>query len=332
MNNKIIYPDINYKQVTELDLLMAPLIFPILVEIAPTGKTLTYIEVVELVKARYPDMPEVSTLHHRLVGRRLGVIWRFTEQYGYPHIGSIVVNKSTGECGRGVTEILDPVKERIKVRDFDWSNIELYFNSYLSKTKEAQKTKSKKLVKRKYDEAKTIFFDYWALVKGESALKEIELSKSRKELISIVESGHAPATALSNILLNLLKKQECKNLPDSGYVYIGEYQNVTNDEPLFDLVKIGFTERSVKDRESALSGGVIGPLKFVVNTAWKFEKGFAFPVEQELHGFLDDYRQMGEFFINNDGLIEDLATQFISKKYHYESEPVVINGELLIDE
>jgi hypothetical protein len=49
---------------------------------------------------------------------------------------------------------------------------------------------------------------------------------------------------------------------------------VINDEPLFDLVKIGFTERSIKDREIALSGGVKGPLKFIVNTAWKFDAGY----------------------------------------------------------
>lgn len=327
-----IYPDTQYPHVTELDILMAELIYPILVEIAPLGKTLTYKGVVEEVKKRYSNIPEVKTLHHRHIGRRLGTIWRFTEKHGCPHIGSLVINKDTGECGRGITQFLDPEKEREKVKNFNWSSVDVVFSEHIKKSRAAKKAKEVKLKKRNYDDAKSIFIDFWKSIENESPIPSKEISQYRKELISEVEKGYSPETVFSQKLLELLNSGKLKNDPVIGYVYIGEYQNIETGQPLFDNVKIGFTNSDIEQRATALSGGVIGPLIFVMKHVWCFKPGYAYIAEQELHGIFHEYREMGEFFSSMDGLIEEWASEAISEKYEDIAELILVNGVSVVNE
>jgi hypothetical protein len=325
---KNIYPELHYPHVTELDLLMAELIYPILVNLAPTGETISYKGVVEKVQELYPNTPEVKNLHHRHIGRRLGTIWRFTEKCGCPHIGSLVINQDTGECGRGITDYLDPELERIKVRNFDWSSVDIGFSEHIKKTKAANEAKKQKLKKRNYEDAKNIFFDFWETVKDEVPVSNSDIKILRSELIVTVQEGYSPATALANALKKLFEGGKVLKEPGPGYVYIGEYINNETNEPLFNYVKIGYTASGVEQRAQALSGGVVGPLKFEMKYAWKFDPGLAYIVEQYLHGLFDSYRQMGEFFNNMDGLIEEWASEVISSEYSDVSEPTLINGQV----
>jgi len=306
---------------------MAELIYPILVKLAPRGKTITYKGMSDLVKEHHPNVPGVSRLHHRHIGRRLGTIWRFTDKYGYPHIGSLVVNKDSGECGRGVTEILDPVVERKKVKAFDWLAVDIGFDKYLTKTKSEQTDRERKLVKRTYDQAKELFFDFWPLVKDTCPVTSKIMAEIRKKLIELVQNGHSPASAYSIILLDFLNKGMFEKEPVEGVVYIGEYRDIESDQPLFDQVKIGFTTKSLDERAAALSGGVLGPLRFVMTYAWKFEPGHANVVEQYLHGAFDSYRKKGEFFLSLEGLIEEWSAEKIDEMYSDVSEPILIDGE-----
>ncbi|MCG7538245.1 GIY-YIG nuclease family protein [Pseudoalteromonas sp. OF7H-1] len=325
---KDIYPELNYPHVTELDLLMAELIYPILVELAPTGETITYKGVVKKVQDTYPGIPEVKSLHHRHIGRRLGTIWRFTEKYGCPHIGALVINQDTGECGRSITEHLDPEIERVKIKNFDWSSVDIGFSQHLKRTKAANIAKKQKLKKRKYDEAKNIFFEFWRAVKEEVPVASENIKTYRNELIATVQEGYSPATALSNILKRLLSENKIKKEPSSGYVYIGEYKSNETNEPLFNYVKIGYTTCDVAQRAQSLSGGVISPLKFEMKHVWKFDPGFAFIAEQYLHGFFDSYREMGEFFDSMDGLLEEWAEEVITSEYSDISEKLVIDSNV----
>ncbi|NOZ09459.1 MAG: hypothetical protein GXP09_00205 [Gammaproteobacteria bacterium] len=187
MTDKTIYPYIHYPRITDLDLQMAELIYPILVELAPSGKTITYKEVVESIKERHPDIPEVKRLHHRHIGRRLGTIWQFTEKHGCPHIGTLVINQDTRECGKGVTKFLDPVAERKKVRSFDWSTVDIGFKKHIKKTKVAQKAQEKKPKKRTYDDAKELFFDFWDGIKKDFPVSSTGMAEFRDELIAAVQ-------------------------------------------------------------------------------------------------------------------------------------------------
>ena len=326
MIDKAIYPELHYPRITDLDLQMAALIYPILVELAPSGKTITYKGVVEAVRERHPDIPEVKRLHHRHIGRRLGTIWQFTAKQGCPHIGTLVTTQNTGECGTGVTEFLDPVAEREKVKAFDWSTVNVGFDTHIKKAKVIQKTQEKKLKKRSYDEAKEMFFDFWTRVKNDFPVPSTKMAEFRNELILAVQEGHAPATVLANKLLELINSGDVKKEPTEGFVYIGEYRNVKTGEPLFDQVKIGYTTKTLEERATALSGGVVGPLKFVITHAWRFQPGYAYAAEQHLHGRFDDYRQMGEFFSGMDGLIEEWAIEVLGN-LGVTSELVLIDGE-----
>lgn len=325
MTKSTIYPDLHYPHVTKLDLQMAELIFPILVDLAPTGGTITYKGVVEAVRSRYPNISEVYRLHHRHVGRRLGTIWQFTEKHGCPHIGALVINQATEECGKGITSFLDPVVEREKIKSFDWSTVTISFESHIKKTRAAQTSKTIKLKKRTYDEAKDLFFEFWARVKDDVPIKSGEMAKFRDELIASVKEGNSPATALANKLLELINSGITKKESVEGYVYIGEYRNAQTDEPLFDQVKIGFTTKPLTERAVALSGGVVGPLKFVMTHAWRFPPDYAYAAEQHLHGVFDDHRQTGEFFSGLDGLIQEWAIEELSS-LPVSSELVLVDG------
>jgi hypothetical protein len=278
----------------------------------------------------------VSRLHHRHIGRRLGAIWQFTDRQDWPHIGTLVTNKDTGECGRGVTEVLNPILERQKVKAFDWSQTNLKFKNYLKKTKAAKEESESKIQKRSYEDAKELFIDYWKKVKEEvktssTLIDDIlsdssSLAKFRKDMISKVESGYAPASALSDHLLAIINSKKLPSKQVAGFVYIGEYQDCESGNALFDKIKIGFTEVGIEERAKALGGGVISPLKFVMTHAWSFSPGYAYIAEQKLHGIFHEYREMGEFFLSKDGYTAERACEIVKKLFNEVANPILIDG------
>lgn len=54
---------------TELDLIVAELMFPILVDLAPTGKTIGYKEIADQIKAQNSDVAEIANITQRHIGR-----------------------------------------------------------------------------------------------------------------------------------------------------------------------------------------------------------------------------------------------------------------------
>lgn len=304
-------PSEPYKNLTRLDVSLASLIFPVLVSEASRGKTLTYQDVVKMVKERYPTHPDTQDFHHRHVGRRLGSIWMTTKHLGCPHIGSLVVNKATGECGEGIAQLVaDLPAEREKVKQFDWSTVTQRAEAYSKQIMRAVEIENQTPKKLKYDEAKVDFFKYWSQVRDDQLWRGVDLSAYRDQLINDVMNGDAPATALSRLLSKLLEDGVVKTENKDGYVYIGEYQDAETEAPLFEQTKIGYTT-DLEQRATALSGGVDGPLLFKMIRAWKLPAGEAYATEQFLHGKLRGYRQKGEFFT---GPIESLVTAILEQK------------------
>lgn len=303
--------DFEYPRVTELDLLVAELMFPILVEVAPTGNTLGYKQLSDLIKERNPNVDAIKTLHHRHIGRRLGTIWSFTQGQGCPHIGSIVVSQSDGECGRGISSIVTDLElERSKVKLFDWSTIEFGFNSYIAKAKIHKKEQETSRKKLSYDEAKTRFFEYWKSIKDEVPISSSQAKIIRNAMIQHVCEGYFPEEALSIEL----RKLSGGNLPDSSFVYLGEYVNSDTKQPIFDQIKIGYTT-NIEKRAFTLGGGVNGPLEFSILKFWEFSGISAYAIEQELHLYLKDMRMKGEFFYNEDNLAFELAEEYVTKNH-----------------
>ena len=298
---------------TELDLIVAELMFPVLVDLAPSGNTIGYKEIAELIKNKNPNVTEIRNITQRHIGRKLGTIWEFTKSQGCPHIGSLVVSKG-GECGSGIASIVkDLPGEREKVRGFDWTTVSLGFESYMSKMKIQKKEREIKKIKRSRDEAKDCFFSYWKEIKDEAPLSRNEALQIKENILNLVQDGLSPEEAFSQELIKLLQGKKKDTLTE-GFVYIGEYIDSKTREPLFDQFKIGYSS-NLEKRANALSGGVKGPLTFDIKFFWKFDSGEAFAVEQAMHGKFSHYRKDGEFFNGLDRILPELVDDEITSQF-----------------
>jgi len=298
---------------TELDLIVAELMFPVLVELAPTGNTIGYKEIADLIKDKNPKVAEIKNITQRHIGRKLGTIWQFTKEQNCPHIGALVVNQS-GECGDGIASIItDLPKERERIKDYDWSSISLGFESYISKVKILKQKKEEKIIKKTREEAKEDFFIYWKKIKEEAPISNDEALKIKEKILLLVQKGKTSEEAFSQELLYILSNKPKKN-HEQGYVYLGEYINSETKEPLFNQLKIGYTT-NLKNRAVSLGGGVAGPIEFSMKYFWAFESPIAYAIEQALHGQFSSHRNKGEFFSNTQGLLAELVDDEITQKY-----------------
>lgn len=298
---------------TELDLIVADLMFPVLVDLAPTGKTIGYKEIAALIKKLNPDVTEIRNITQRHIGRKLGTIWEFTKSQGCPHIGSLVVSKN-GECGSGIASIIkDLPGEREKVKKFDWTTVSLGFESYMSKLKIQKQEREIKRVKLSRDDAKQRFFSYWKSIKDEAPLTREEAINIKSRVINLVQNGLTPEEAFSEELLALFQTKKIDS-PAVGFVYVGEYVDSETLEPLFNQFKIGYST-NLEKRSSALSGGVAGPLTFHIKFYWEFDFGQAYAVEQALHGKFFQYRKKGEFFHSLNRVLPELIDDEITTRF-----------------
>ena len=217
------YEESAFMNHTELDLIVAELMFPILVELAPTGNTIGYKEIANLIKTKNPEVAEIANITQRHIGRKLGTIWEFTKSQGCPHIGSLVVSTG-GECGSGIASIVkDLPKEREKVKEFDWSTVSLGFESYISKAKIHKQEREVKRIKRSKEEANKCFFEYWNEIKDEAPVSRDEAIEMKERILQLVQDGVSPEEAFSQELIHFLSghAQKQRATSDSGFVYIG---------------------------------------------------------------------------------------------------------------
>lgn len=119
---------------TQLDIELASVFYPMLVELAVEKKTDTYHGLRDRARERHPDNAFVQGCHHRHVARRLNVITGFTERMSYPVLAGLVVNQSTGKPGIAFEGDFDALRE--KAYAFDWSVAELHFSAEVEKWKQ----------------------------------------------------------------------------------------------------------------------------------------------------------------------------------------------------
>lgn len=298
---------------TELDLIVAELMYPVLVDLAPSGNTIEYKKIADLIKDRNPNVTEIRNINQRHIGRKLGTIWEFTKSQGCPHIGSLVVSEG-GECGSGIASIVkDLPREREKVKGFDWTTVSLGFESYISKMKFQKKEREIKKVKRSREEAKDCFFSYWKKIKDEAPVSRDEVIKIKEKILELVQNGLSPEEAFSQELIRLLQDKK-KETPSVGFVYIGEYIDTETKEPLFNQFKIGYSS-NLEKRANTLGGGVAGPLEFDIKFYWEFDSSVAYAVEQAMHGKFSHYRKNGEFFNSLDRILPELVDDEITSQF-----------------
>ena len=300
---------------TDLDLIVARLMYPILVARAPSGKTIQYKEIAELIKSQNPDVIEIRRITQRHIGRKLGTIWEFTKSQGCPHIGSLVVSQS-GECGSGISSIVqDLPRERERVKAFSWSTITPEFDAYIDKAKHVKADQDRKWVKRSEQEAGECLYEYWKRVEDDEGfpISKVELLEIKKPILDLLKDGLSPEEAFSLELIKFLSKKKAQR-PENGFVYIGEYIDSDTKKPLFNQFKIGFSG-NLENRVLAIAEGIIGPLEFIVRFHWKFMAGEAYAVEQAMHGKFSHHRKRGEFFDSLNGLLPELVDDEITSRF-----------------
>jgi hypothetical protein len=184
-----------YENITQLDIELASFYYPILVSIAKNDSDalISYSELVETAKKLHPENTNIQNAIAVSTGRRLDVVRRFTNEKNYPDITSIVVNKSSGECGQGFTRSFNPTEVRTKVYSFDWSNVASEFDVFVAHTKTA-------IVPRKAikdPEARQLMFNYYT--EHKLTLPK-NISDHRDFIIDMIKEGFAVEEAFNTAI------------------------------------------------------------------------------------------------------------------------------------
>lgn len=136
-------PSSLYANITLKDVQLASAYYPLLIDLAKHKHCVTYSELVEKAKSTYPELDVVQNAIAVSTGRRLDVVRIFTTERNLPDLTSLVISKSSGECGAGFTRNFDPKIAREKVYGYDWSSVNTDFDGFVKNTESAVKPRKK---------------------------------------------------------------------------------------------------------------------------------------------------------------------------------------------
>ena len=177
-----------YENITLIDVQLASVYYPILVDLAKHKHCLTYSELVDRAQCENPDHPVVQNAIPVSTGRRLDVVRLFTNERGLPDLTSLVISKSSGECGSFFTRHFDPVAARKQVFEFDWSVATADFDGFVSVTTQAVKPRQK--VKK--PQAIQCMAAYYQTNK---ATLPVRVSEYREAIIDLIMEGFSAEEA-----------------------------------------------------------------------------------------------------------------------------------------
>ncbi len=182
-----------YARVTTTDIQLASAYLPLLIEVARQKRRISYGNLVDLAKARYPDSPIVQKAIPVSTGRRLDVVRMFTGERALPDLTSLVINENSGECGVGFTHSFDPVRTRETVFAFDWDQVTGDFAGFATLAEAAIKPRKK----RRENEALTAMSDYYTANK---ATLPASIREHREQLVELLMDGFSPEEAFEQVL------------------------------------------------------------------------------------------------------------------------------------
>jgi hypothetical protein len=182
-----------YQNITLTDVQLASAYYPILLELALQRKCLTYTELVDRAKRRYPDRLVVRRAMAISAARRLEVIRLFTVERDLPDISALIVNKDTGKAGHGFNLTADPKHNRDRVYAYDWSTVSSDFDGFVT-VREKTLTRRKKVTKAK---ALELMSQYYQLNKTRLPA---DVRKHREALLELLEEGFEVAEVFELVL------------------------------------------------------------------------------------------------------------------------------------
>lgn len=121
---------------TLLDVQIARLLYPLLIELAMNRQIRTYGQLISLAQARYPDDQRIANLIPVRMGRILWVIYDFVEERGLPRLTLIIVSAGDQYPGSAMWQH-DCEAEQQRCFAFDWSTAQLSFDLYGQQSEEA---------------------------------------------------------------------------------------------------------------------------------------------------------------------------------------------------
>lgn len=178
----------NPERVTENDLILAEAYFKVLVQEARAGSTVFYGDLVAKAKQAFPDNNTVQSAIAVSAGRRLNVLRIFTKEKGLPDLSSLVINKSSNECGEGFLRSFVPEEVRAKVFSFDWESVDTGFADFIVASKDSVKAR-KGATKKKLptlDEAAQMMSVYY---QANKANYPKNIRQHRDEIIKLIMHG-----------------------------------------------------------------------------------------------------------------------------------------------
>ncbi|MHC2146490.1 hypothetical protein [Pseudomonas sp. 210_17 TE3656] len=114
---------------TLLDVQLARLLYPLLIELATARQTLTYKQLIERAQVRYPDDQRVANLIPVRMGRILWVIYDFVAERDLPRLTLIIVSAGDQYPGSAMWQH-DCLAEQQRCFAFDWSEVDRAFDLY----------------------------------------------------------------------------------------------------------------------------------------------------------------------------------------------------------
>lgn len=182
-----------YANITLKDVQLASAYYPLLIDIAKHKHCVTYSELVDKAKLTYPDREVVQNAIAVSTGRRLDVVRIFTAERDLPDLTSLVISKTSGECGAGFTRNFDPIVAREKVYAYDWSSVSTDFDGFVQSTEAVIKPRKK----IKEGEALSLMASYFQINKANLP----ESIRSHRELIvELLMEGFTPEESFSQAL------------------------------------------------------------------------------------------------------------------------------------
>lgn len=179
---------------TDLQLHIAGLFYPILLQLAKDKAVITYKELIHKAQELNPNDSDIKKMIPVRSGNALGVLYHFAEMNGLPRITTLVVNQD-GECGPGILISHDCAAERELCYSFDWSADQPKFWDLLTQTKAANAAKRIRKIRLTLDKALNIAWPYLITNKEQlTAEARIAIEKIAKTLCTgvSVEEAFAP--------------------------------------------------------------------------------------------------------------------------------------------
>lgn len=181
--------------ITLTDVQLASAYYPILIYLAKHKQRLTYGELVENAKHRYPDRTVVQKAIAVSTGRRLNVVRMFTDERELPDITSLIISKGSSECGIWFTQHFDPKVSRERVFSFDWSEVSTDFDGFVKHAESA--IKMRKNVKEQTEQtARELMAEYYKNNKG---TLPASVREHRERIVELIMEGFSPEEAFSQV-------------------------------------------------------------------------------------------------------------------------------------